>query len=70
MKTGRNTFRNFFAKEPKFSVLIALVAIIVLVILFLNVDFSTISPFTFTDQQIKMEYPSLNIPLQQFFSLF
>jgi hypothetical protein len=68
MKTGRNTFRNFFVKEPKFSVLIALVAIIVLVMLFLNVDFSTISPFT--DQQIKMEYPSLNIPLQQFFSLF
>lgn len=66
MKTGKNTLRNFFVKEPKFSVLIALIAIIVLVMLFLNVDFGTMSPFS--DQQIKMEYPSLNIPLNQLFS--
>lgn len=68
METGKNTLRNFFVKEPKFSVLIALVAIIMLVVFFLNVDFSTISPFT--EHTIKMEYPSLNIPIQQVFSLF
>lgn len=68
MEKGKNTLRNFFVKEPKFSVLIALVAIIMLVVFFLNVDFSTISPFT--EHKVKMEYPSLNIPIQQVFSMF
>jgi len=68
MKTGIHSLRNFFIKEPKFSVLIALITIIMLIILFLNVDLGTVSPFSL--QTLKMEYSAMNIPFQQFFSIF
>jgi len=47
MKTeNKYSLRGFFMKEPKFSVLIALAAILLLLVLFLTVDISTISPFS------------------------
>lgn len=68
MKTGIHSLRNFFIKEPKFSVLIALIAIILLIVVFLNFDLEAVVPFSL--QTIKMEYTAVNIPFQQCFSLF
>ena len=66
MKTGKNFLQNFFVKEPKFSVLIALLAIIMLIVFFFSFDSGPVTPFS--GYELKMEYPSLNIPFQQVFS--
>jgi len=63
MKTGKNFLQNFFIKEPKFSVLIALLAIIMLIVFYFSVDTESMTPFS--GQEIKMEYPALDIPLEQ-----
>jgi len=68
MKTGMHSLRNFFIKEPKFSVLIALIAINVLIVLFLNADLFTVLPFSL--RAAKIEYSAINIPFQQFCSIF
>jgi hypothetical protein len=60
MKIGRNFLKDFFVKEPKFSVVIALMAIIMLIVLFLNFDFSTVYPFS--SASMKMGNPMIEIP--------
>lgn len=68
MKAGNNSIKNFFEKEPKFSILIALIAIVLLITLFLTVDFSTVTSFSFS--QLEIKFPKLNLPSQISNSIF
>lgn len=52
MKGGQRSLRNFFVKEPKFSILIVLIAIILLITIFFTTDFNAISAFSFSDLKL------------------
>lgn len=69
MKAGNNSMKNFFVKEPKFSILIALIAIVLLITLFLTVDFSSVTSFSYFSQ-IEIKLPKFNIPSHINSSLF
>lgn len=74
MKTGNNLLKDFFVKEPKFSILIALIAIILLITLFLTVDFSSVTSFSYFQelgfQELEIRLPKFNIPSRISFSIF
>lgn len=61
MKAGNNSMKDFFVKEPKFSILIALVAIVLLITLFLTVDFSSVTSFSYFSQ-MEIKLPKFNFP--------
>ncbi|WKN32075.1 hypothetical protein PZB74_01740 [Porifericola rhodea] len=62
MKTGNNLLRNFFVKEPKFSILIVLIAIIMLVTLYFTVDLNTLTAFSIVEKAM----PKLSIATELF----
>ncbi|MDF9795484.1 hypothetical protein OKW21_000747 [Catalinimonas alkaloidigena] len=62
MKTGNRSLRNFFVKEPKFSILIVLIAIILLITIFLTTDFSAVSSFSFSE--VKLQQLSFSLKTQ------
>lgn len=68
MKTGNRSLRNFFVKEPKFSILIVLIAIILLITIFFTTDFSAVTSFSFSFSEIKL--PHFNFSLDTQCSLF
>ena len=74
MKTGNNLLKDFFVKEPKFSILIALIAIILLITLFLTVDFSSVTSFSYFQelgfQELEIRLHKFNIPSRISFSIF
>ncbi|MFP4291424.1 MAG: hypothetical protein ACLFQ0_07335 [Cyclobacteriaceae bacterium] len=53
MKAGKNTVKDFFVKEPKFSVLIVLLAIVMLVVLLFFIDISTVVPFSLLEAPVE-----------------
>lgn len=61
MKAGNNSMKDFFVKEPKFSILIAVIAIILLLTLFLTMDFNAIPSFSYFSQ-LEFKFPKLYIP--------
>ena len=51
---NKYSLRGFFMKEPKFSVLIALAAILLLLVLFFTLDISTITPFSMFQRECSL----------------
>lgn len=69
MKAGNNSMKDFFVKEPKFSILIALIAIVLLITLFLTVDFNSFISFTHFSE-LEMKLPKFSLPAHLKWSAF
>jgi hypothetical protein len=59
--------RNFFVREPKFSVVIVLLAIVLLTTLLFLIDLESVAPFSQVIDPV--EYPVSGIPLGEVFVL-